>query len=76
MLLILHFAINYFKSIGVNTSNPHLLSDEQKLNDKNIISYNQKEIIEQLKKNWDFELVEKSFVKTANELLKDVNYYE
>ena len=68
--------INYFKSIGVNTSNPHLLSDEQKLNDKNIISDNQKEIIEQLKKNWDFELVEKSFVKTANELLKDVNYYE
>lgn len=68
--------INYFKSIGVNTTNPHLLSDEQKLNDKNIISDNQKEIIEQLKKNWDFELVEKSFVKTANELLKDVNYYE
>lgn len=68
--------INYFKSIGVNTSNPHLLSDEQKLNDKNIISDNQKEIIEQLKKNWDFELVEKSFVKTANELLKDVNYYD
>ena len=68
--------INYFKSIGVNTSNPHLLSDEQNQNDKNIISDNQKEIIEQLKKNWDFELVEKSFVKTANELLKDVNYYE
>lgn len=68
--------INYFKSIGVNTTNPHLLSDEQKLNDKNIISDNQKEIIEQLKKNWDFELVEKSFVKTANELLKDVNYYD
>lgn len=68
--------INYFKSIGVNTSNPHLLSDEQNKNDKNIISDNQKEIIEQLKKNWDFELVEKSFVKTANELLKDVNYYE
>lgn len=68
--------INYFKSIGVNTTNPHLLSDEQNLNDKNIISDNQKEIIEQLKKNWDFELVEKSFVKTANELLKDVNYYE
>ena len=68
--------INYFNSIGVNTSNPHLLSDEQKQNDKNIISDKQKEIIEQLKKNWDFELVEKSFVKTANELLKDVNYYE
>ena len=68
--------INYFNSIGVNTSNPHLLTDEQKQNDKNIISDNQKEIIEQLKKNWDFELVEKSFVKTANELLKDVNYYE
>lgn len=68
--------INYFKSIGVNTSNPHLLSDEQNKNDKNIISDKQKEIIEQLKKNWDFELVEKSFVKTANELLKDVNYYE
>ena len=68
--------INYFKSIGVNTSNPHLLSDEQNQNDKNIISDNQKEIIEQLKKNWDFKLVEKSFVKTANELLKDINYYE
>jgi hypothetical protein len=68
--------INYFNSIGVNTSNPNLLTDEQKQNDKNIISDKQKEIIEQLKKNWDFELVEKSFVKTANELLKDVNYYE
>ena len=68
--------INYFNSLGVNTSNPNLLTDEQKQNDKNIISDKQKEIIEQLKKNWDFELVEKSFVKTANELLKDVNYYE
>ena len=68
--------INYFNSIGVNTSNPNLLTDEQKQNDKNIISDKQKEIIEQLKKNWDFELVEKSFIKTANELLKDVNYYE
>ena len=67
---------NYFNSIGLNTTNPHLLTDEQKQNDKNIISNNQKEIIEQLKKNWDFELVEKSFVKTANELLKDVTYYE
>jgi hypothetical protein len=67
---------NYFNSIGVNTSNPNLLTDEQKQNDKNIISDKQKKIIEQLKKNWDFELVEKSFVKTANELLKDVNYYE
>jgi hypothetical protein len=67
---------NYFNSIGVNISNPHLLTDEQKQNDKNIILDNQKEIIEQLKKNWDFELVEKSFVKTANELLKDVKYYE
>jgi hypothetical protein len=66
---------NYFNSLGVNTSNPNLLTDEQKQNDKNIISDKQKEIIEQLKKNWDFELVEKSFVKTANELLKDVNYY-
>ena len=68
--------INYFNSLGVNTSNPNLLTDEQKQNDKNIISDKQKEIIEQLKKNWDFELVEKSFIKTANELLKDVNYYE
>jgi hypothetical protein len=68
--------INYFNSLGVNTSNPNLLTNEQKQNDKNIISDKQKEIIEQLKKNWDFELVEKSFVKTANELLKDVNYYE
>lgn len=68
--------INYFKSIGVNTTNPYLLTDEQIENDKNIISDKQKEIIEQLKKNWDFELVEKSFVKTANELLKDVNYYD
>lgn len=66
---------NYFNSLGVNTSNPNLLTDEQKQNDKNIISDKQKEIIEQLKKNWYFELVEKSFVKTANELLKDVNYY-
>jgi hypothetical protein len=67
---------NYFNSIGVNTSNPHLLNKTQIENDKNIISDKQKEIIEQLKKNWDFELVEKSFIKTANEILKDVNYYE
>jgi hypothetical protein len=68
--------INYFNSIGVNTTNPNLLTVEQKQNDKNIITSKQKEIIEELKNNWDFELVEKSFVKTANELLKDVNYYE
>jgi nitric oxide reductase activation protein len=68
--------LNYFNSIGVNTSNPYLLNQTQIENDKNIISDKQKEILEQLKKNWDFELVEKSFVKTANELLKDVNYYE
>lgn len=67
---------NYFNSIGVNTTNPHLLNETQKQNDKNIILDKQKEILEKLKKNWDFELVEKSFVKTANELLKDVQYYE
>jgi hypothetical protein len=68
--------INYFNSIGLNTSNPVLLNETEKLKDKEIINENQNEIVKQLKKSWDFELVEKSFIKTANELLKDVKYYE
>ena len=68
--------LNYFNSIGVNTSNPNLLNETEKLKDKEIINEKQNEIILQLKKSWDFELVEKSFIKTANELLKDVKYYE
>lgn len=68
--------INFYKSLGINISNPALLNQEQNAKDKKIISENQKEIIEKLKTNWDFEIVEKSFVKTANEFLKDISYYE
>lgn len=68
--------INYFNSLGANLKNPNLLSEFEKENNKKILTENEKEIIEKVKTSWDFNLVEKSFVKTANELLKDIKYYE
>lgn len=41
-----------------------------------IIFKQQKEISKKFIKDWGFEVVEKSFYKTVNELIKNVNYYE
>lgn len=68
--------IKFYKSIGLFVGNPNLMTEEEKENDLKLISENQKEIIEKMKNSWGFDEVEKSFVKTANEFLKEVTYYE
>lgn len=59
--------INYFKSIGIDFLSLDLQNE--------IISENQKEIIEKLNKSWNYEIVEKSFHNTANEFINDVENY-
>jgi len=63
---------NYFKSLGLkNWKNESELSEN-----KSIIKEQQKEMIDKIKSSWSFDTVEKSFYKTANTFLKDVNNYE
>ena len=77
---ILHKTLNnvefdtYLKSIGLNVNFITTKEDEKKNNE--IIFKQQKEISKKFIKDWSFEVVEKSFYKTANELIKNVNYYE
>ena len=77
---ILHKTLNnvefdtYLKSIGLNVNFITTKEDEKKNNE--IIFKQQKEISKKFIKDWGFEVVEKSFYKTANELIKNVNYYE
>ena len=77
---ILHKTLNnvefdtYLKSIGLNVNFITTKEEEKKNNE--IIFKEQKEISKKFIKDWSFEVVEKSFYKTANELIKNVNYYE
>ena len=77
---ILHKTLNsvefdtYLKSIGLNVNFITTKEDEKKNNE--IIFKQQKEISKNFIKDWSLEVVEKSFYKTANELIKNVNYYE
>lgn len=59
---------SYLSGLGIKLNN---INDQPE-----IISDNQKNIIEKLKSQWSFENVEKSFYNTANDLLKDVNNYK
>lgn len=58
---------NYFKTLGINFDSYN--SESEKVNN------NQNEIIEKIKSNWMYEKVEKSFVKTVNEFLTDIDNY-
>ena len=58
---------NYLKSININFDN---LDDQTE-----IIKANEKEIIEKIKSEYTTDKVEKSFVKTVNEFLTDIDNY-
>lgn len=57
----------YLKEIGIDFNS---LSDQPDL-----IKSNQKEIIEKIKNNWNESKVEKSFINTINEFLRDTDNY-
>lgn len=59
---------NYLKSIGVDLNNENF-SEIEELKD------NQKEFLEKLKNNWNYESVYKSFMNSANDFLKDIKNY-
>jgi hypothetical protein len=77
---ILHTTFNhvefdsYLKSIGINVNFIHSKLDAEKNDD--IIIKQQKEIAKKFIKDWSFEQVEKSFYKTTNQIIKNMNYYE
>lgn len=48
---------------------------DDKENNLAILTKNQNEILDKIKKFWDFEKVKKSFHNTANEFLQNVNNY-
>lgn len=64
---------NYGKSLGLSFE--FLDSEETEIKDKGILTNNQKEIIEKLKKEWTYDKVEKALYNTANEFLKDTENY-
>lgn len=64
---------NYLKSIGVNLEFEE--TKDENLNNIEKLKSNQKEIIEKIKNNWSKSKVEKSFVKSVNEFLRDPENY-
>lgn len=64
---------NYGKSLGLSFE--FLDNKETEIKDKGILTNNQKEIIEKLKKEWTYDKVEKALYNTANEFLKDTENY-
>jgi hypothetical protein len=63
---------NYFKSIGIEKYNT--LEEWEK--NKQIISDNQQEISKKVLKSWSVEDVEKSFYKSVNQIIKDIENYK
>lgn len=59
--------INYLKSEGLNFEN--VIIDKSPIGDK------QREVLTKLKTEWSFEIVEKSFYNSANDILKEVENY-
>jgi len=66
---------NYFKSIGVIQKEVGQCTRLEDALNLEIISKEQKGIIEQLDKAWTYDKIEKSMYNTANEFLKDINNY-
>ena len=60
--------INYFESKGIDLSNGYC--------EKVIKQEDEQDIINKLKTEWTFEIVEKSFYNSANDLLKDIENYK
>jgi len=59
--------INYFESKGIDLSNGY--------SEKVIKQEDEQDIINKLKNEWTYEIVEKSFYNSANDLLKDIENY-
>ena len=59
--------INYFESKGIDLSNGYC--------DKKVNAADNQDLINKLKSEWSFEIVEKSFYNSANDLLKNVENY-
>lgn len=64
---------NYLKSIHVNLEFEE--TKDQSLKNIELLKSNQKEIVEKMKTNWSKSKVEKSFVNTVNEFLRDAENY-
>ena len=59
--------INYFESKGIDLSNGYC--------DKKVNAADNHDLINKLTSEWSFEIVEKSFYNSANDLLKNVENY-
>lgn len=64
---------NYLKSIDINLEFTE--TAEQLKNNEELLKSNQKEIIKKIKSNWSKSKVEKSFVNTINEFIRDTENY-
>lgn len=64
---------NYLKSIDINLEFTE--TAEQLKNNEELLKSNQKEIIKKIKSNWSKLKVEKSFVNTINEFIRDDENY-
>jgi len=67
-----HELENYFKIIGIEKYN----TLQEWESNKQIISDNQQEISKKVLKSWSVEDVEKSFYKSANQMIKDIENYK
>ena len=63
---------NYLESIGIKKDDT---KSSVEIN-KKIIEQNQSEMVEKILTNWNFETVETSFYRTANQIIKDIESYE
>lgn len=67
----------YFKSIGLEEKDFTKIRTKEELDKEiEIISKNQKEMVLKLNSNYSVEQVEKSFVRTINEFINDINNYK
>lgn len=64
--------MKYFKSLGLEFEKDN---EETRGKKTEIISENQNEILAKIKAFWNYEVVEKSFYNTANEILKENEHY-
>jgi len=62
---------NYLESIGIKKDDS---ISSVEIN-KKIIEQNQSEMVEKILTNWNFETVETSFYRTANQIIKDLDSY-
>lgn len=67
---------NFLKEKGIDLTETYFQDSKKGQEEINILKDNEKEIINQLSKNWSYKNIETSFYKSANDVLKDLNHYE